>query len=77
MPGLDPKLVDAELGAVEPAFLGPDGHFGELDPHTLRAWAEWEARFGIVQAPRRESRLRPPVPGRHAVADRQLTPPAW
>ncbi len=49
--GLDPKLVKAELSAVQPAFLGPDGHFGELDPRTLRAWARWEARFGIVSKP--------------------------
>ena len=49
--GLDPKLVNAELSAVEPAFLGPDGRFGELDPRTLRAWARWEARFGIVSKP--------------------------
>jgi hypothetical protein len=49
--GLDPKLVDAELNAVEPAFLGPTGQFGELDPRTLRAWARWEARFGIVSKP--------------------------
>ncbi len=48
VPGLDPTLVDAELNAVEPAFLGPTGQFGELDPRTLRAWARWEVRFGIV-----------------------------
>lgn len=51
VPGLDPKLVNAELNAVEPAFLGLGGQFGELDPHTLRAWAKWEARFGIVSKP--------------------------
>jgi putative hydroxymethylpyrimidine transport system substrate-binding protein len=51
VPGLDPKLVGAELNAVEPAFLGPHGHFGELDLGTLRAWARWEAHFGIVSRP--------------------------
>jgi putative hydroxymethylpyrimidine transport system substrate-binding protein len=49
--GLDPTLVAAELSAVTPAFLAPDGHIGELDLATLRAWATWEARFGIVRRP--------------------------
>jgi putative hydroxymethylpyrimidine transport system substrate-binding protein len=49
VPGLDPKLVSAELAAVEPAFVTPARQFGVLDPATLRAWARWEARFGIVQ----------------------------
>ncbi len=48
VPGLDPKLVDAELGAVEPAYLGGTGQFGTFDFATLRAWARWEVRFGIV-----------------------------
>jgi putative hydroxymethylpyrimidine transport system substrate-binding protein len=51
VPGLDPKLVAAELGAVQPAFLAPDGSFGELNLATLRAWARWEVRFGIVRRP--------------------------
>ena len=49
--GLDPVLVAAELGAVTPAFVAPDGHVGELVLPTLRAWASWEARFGIVARP--------------------------
>ncbi len=49
VPGLDPKLVAAELGAIEPAFVAADGAFGELDLAQLRAWARWEARFGIVR----------------------------
>jgi ABC-type nitrate/sulfonate/bicarbonate transport system substrate-binding protein len=48
VPGLDPKLVAAELGAIQPAFVAPDGHFGELNLTSLRAWARWESRFGIV-----------------------------
>jgi len=51
VPGLDPTLVAAELGAVSPAFEAPDGHVGELVAPTLRAWAAWEARFGIVKRP--------------------------
>ncbi len=46
--GLDPALVAAELSAVTPAFVAPDGHIGELVLPTLRAWSSWEARFGIV-----------------------------
>jgi ABC-type nitrate/sulfonate/bicarbonate transport system substrate-binding protein len=48
VPGLDPKLVAAELSAEEPAFLAPDGRFGELALSTLLRWGRWEARFGIV-----------------------------
>lgn len=51
VPGLDPKLVSTQLGALVPAFQGPDGHVGELDMATLRSWAQWEARFGIVSRP--------------------------
>ena len=47
-PGLDPGLVRAQLDALLPAFQAPGGHVGELDPARLRAWAAWEARFGIV-----------------------------
>jgi putative hydroxymethylpyrimidine transport system substrate-binding protein len=46
--GLDPTLVDAELTTLRPALRAPDGKVGELDPARLRAWATWEARFGIV-----------------------------
>jgi putative hydroxymethylpyrimidine transport system substrate-binding protein len=47
--GLDPKLVAAELRAVEPSFVTQGKQFGVLSPATLRAWARWEVRFGIVQ----------------------------
>jgi ABC-type nitrate/sulfonate/bicarbonate transport system substrate-binding protein len=49
VPGLDPELVAAELRAALPSFVTPDKRFGALDPATLRAWARWEVRFGIVQ----------------------------
>ncbi|MHB8659237.1 MAG: ABC transporter substrate-binding protein [Solirubrobacteraceae bacterium] len=49
VPGLDHKLVAAEMSAEGPALLGPDGRFGELSLPTLRAWARWEVRFGIVK----------------------------
>jgi putative hydroxymethylpyrimidine transport system substrate-binding protein len=51
VPGLDPKLVAAQLSAESSALLAPDGNFGELTPTTLTAWARWEARFGIVKRP--------------------------
>ncbi len=51
VPGLDPGLVDAELRGLEPAFRSPGQRVGELDPVKLRAWARWEARFGIVSRP--------------------------
>jgi putative hydroxymethylpyrimidine transport system substrate-binding protein len=50
VPGLDPKLVATQLGALLPAFRDPSGHVGALDVATLDAWARWEARFGIVRA---------------------------
>jgi putative hydroxymethylpyrimidine transport system substrate-binding protein len=49
--GLDPQLVRAELNGLLPAFRGPGGRFGALDVDSLRAWARWEARFGIVRRP--------------------------
>jgi putative hydroxymethylpyrimidine transport system substrate-binding protein len=47
-PGLDPSLVRAQLSALLRAFTGAGGRVGVLDPATLRSWAGWEARFGIV-----------------------------
>jgi putative hydroxymethylpyrimidine transport system substrate-binding protein len=51
VPGLDASLVSAELRGLLPAFRGPGGRFGVLDPARLRAWSHWEARFGIVKHP--------------------------
>jgi ABC-type nitrate/sulfonate/bicarbonate transport system substrate-binding protein len=51
VPGLDRREVAEQLAVELPAFRGPHGAVGELDPATLRAWAAWEARFGIVQRP--------------------------
>lgn len=48
-PDLDRSLLSAELDAVSPVFQAADGRVGELDPARLRAWARWEARFGIVR----------------------------
>jgi ABC-type nitrate/sulfonate/bicarbonate transport system substrate-binding protein len=49
VPGLDPQLVAAELAAERSAFAGPHGEIGELDATTLKAWARWEVKFGIVK----------------------------
>jgi ABC-type nitrate/sulfonate/bicarbonate transport system substrate-binding protein len=51
VPGLDPKLVQAELRALLPSFDQPGGRVGALDPARLAAWAGWERRFGIVTRP--------------------------
>lgn len=48
VPGLDPSLVRAQLSGLLPAFSHSGGHIGEFDLATLRTWATWEARFGIV-----------------------------
>ena len=48
VPGLDPSLVQAQLKGLLPAFHAGDGRIGELSAQTLRTWARWEARFGIV-----------------------------
>jgi putative hydroxymethylpyrimidine transport system substrate-binding protein len=48
--GLSPKLVRAQLRAELPAFRpAGGGPVGALVPATLRAWARWEVRFGIVR----------------------------
>jgi NitT/TauT family transport system substrate-binding protein/putative hydroxymethylpyrimidine transport system substrate-binding protein len=51
VPGLDPSLVRAQLSALLPVFAGAGGRVGVLDRRTLRSWAAWEARFGIVRRP--------------------------
>ncbi|HKG17521.1 MAG TPA: ABC transporter substrate-binding protein [Solirubrobacteraceae bacterium] len=48
--GLSRSVAAAQLAAVSPAMT-LDGRFGVLDPRRLRAWATWEARFGIVRRP--------------------------
>jgi ABC-type nitrate/sulfonate/bicarbonate transport system substrate-binding protein len=50
-PGLDRQLVQRELLTTTAIFFPADRRWGQLDPATLRAWAVWEARFGIVKRP--------------------------
>ena len=49
--GLDREVAAAQLDALLPAFSLGTPRFGELDPERLRAWARWEAEFGIVEEP--------------------------
>jgi putative hydroxymethylpyrimidine transport system substrate-binding protein len=64
-PDLDRAQLQAQLDAVAPAFVGDAPRFGALQPRVLAAWAQWEARFGIVR--------RPPVVG--ATFDASFLPP--
>jgi hypothetical protein len=36
---------------VSPIFVDGARRYGELDQARLRAWAAWEARFGITREP--------------------------
>jgi putative hydroxymethylpyrimidine transport system substrate-binding protein len=51
VPGLDAGELARQLGAMRAAFEAPGGRVGVLELATLRAWARWEARFGIVPRP--------------------------
>ena len=46
--GLDKSLVEDELPGLDRIFA-PGGHFGVLHMGTLRRWAHWEKRFGLVK----------------------------
>jgi len=51
VPDLDRAQLQAQLDAVAPAFVSNAPRFGALQPRVLAAWAQWEARFGIVRRP--------------------------
>jgi ABC-type nitrate/sulfonate/bicarbonate transport system substrate-binding protein len=67
--GLDRTAVSAQLDAVAPAFTAGARTYGELRPAVLRAWADWDVRFGIlrrrpdVTAAFDTPLVRPPRPG--------------
>jgi ABC-type nitrate/sulfonate/bicarbonate transport system substrate-binding protein len=46
--GLDSRALAAQLDAVAPAFTAGAAVYGELRPGVLRAWADWDVRFGIL-----------------------------
>jgi putative hydroxymethylpyrimidine transport system substrate-binding protein len=50
-PSLDRAALSAQLDAVAPEFTAGAAEFGELRPNVLRAWAAWDARFGILRRP--------------------------
>jgi ABC-type nitrate/sulfonate/bicarbonate transport system substrate-binding protein len=50
-PGLSRHTLQRQFDAVEEALTGDAAEYGVLDPARLRAWARWEARFGIVRRP--------------------------
>jgi putative hydroxymethylpyrimidine transport system substrate-binding protein len=65
VPGLDRRALAEQLAALRPAFTRPGQRFGVLDMPVLRAWAAWEARFGIVsRAPDVGAIFDPAVAGR-------------
>jgi putative hydroxymethylpyrimidine transport system substrate-binding protein len=47
--GVKRDQTERELDAVSPAFTEGATRYGALDPTELRAWARWEARFGITK----------------------------
>ena len=49
VPGLERKVVAAQLEAVEPLFQASAGSVGTLDGGQLAAWARWEQRFGVTK----------------------------
>jgi len=50
-PGQDSTLASVQLALLQPVFAIGGRRFGELDERRLRAWAAWEARFGITREP--------------------------
>jgi putative hydroxymethylpyrimidine transport system substrate-binding protein len=54
--GADAELVQAQLAAVAPALRPPV----RLDRGALEAWAEFDARFGILERPPDVDRAFPP-----------------
>jgi ABC-type nitrate/sulfonate/bicarbonate transport system substrate-binding protein len=47
--GLDRADLRAQLAAVTPVFAPGGRPYGRLDPATLRAWAAWDVKFGILE----------------------------
>jgi ABC-type nitrate/sulfonate/bicarbonate transport system substrate-binding protein len=47
--GLDPDALSAQMDAVAPAFTAGADAYGQLRPDVLRAWADWDVRFGILR----------------------------
>ena len=50
-PGLDRADARRPARRRRPEFTAGAAEFGQLRPAVLRAWAAWDARFGILEAP--------------------------
>jgi len=48
--GLDREVLQAQFDAVSPALRAGVPAYGLLRPEALRAWARWDARFGILDS---------------------------
>jgi ABC-type nitrate/sulfonate/bicarbonate transport system substrate-binding protein len=48
-PDLDRVALRRQLAAVSPALVAKGRPYGGFDPVTLRAWAAWDVRFGILR----------------------------
>ena len=49
--GLDRESLSAQMDAVAPAFTAGAQVYGQLRGDVLRAWADWDVRFGILKRP--------------------------
>jgi ABC-type nitrate/sulfonate/bicarbonate transport system substrate-binding protein len=49
--GLDRTALTQQLDAVGPAFTAGARTYGQLRPGVLKAWADWDVRFGILSRP--------------------------
>jgi ABC-type nitrate/sulfonate/bicarbonate transport system substrate-binding protein len=47
--GLDSDALSAQMDAVAPAFTAGASGYGQLRSDVLRAWADWDVRFGILE----------------------------
>jgi ABC-type nitrate/sulfonate/bicarbonate transport system substrate-binding protein len=68
-PTLKRVLTAEELDAVSPSFTAGSAFYGELNPKTLAAWAEWEQRFGIVKEKPDVARMFDPATARTGLKD--------
>jgi len=46
---LERNGLAAQLDAVGSAFSSGERDYGRLDPERLKAWAEWDVKFGILR----------------------------
>ena len=71
VPGLDRAALSTQVGELDSAFVGASGRFGTLDVRSLRQWARWEARFGIVRRPPDVARMFAPRFAQQAAGEQE------